>query len=353
MKKVLLMSIAAMTLLGCNKDEDSVPRREVTVRWYVLSEGSWGQANSDLACYDAATGVFTPGYFTEKNGSPLGDTGNDLKLYGAKMYCAVSGTDMGAGGSLKVIHPETGKLIKSIPATDGAGNPDMPRRIALHGGKVYVTMYSGSIARIDTATLTIDGRAALGGTYPEGICAYGDNLYVCNSGQGSGTALSVVNIAQFRETSTITVPQNPLMIEAAETGDIYFTTADVTWAGGEASNLHRFHAAKPEEIVTFGFRASRIAVGKEYVYSVDTDWSNFSTVVKKVDTKTGAVSDFITDDTGKDISSGYNVAVNPLTGEVYLTNMGEDIYMYDPNGKQTGRFATNLSGGSSFVFINR
>jgi streptogramin lyase len=318
---------------------------------YILSEGTWGMGDSDIARYDAVTGTLAAKYFTARNGSPLGDSGNDLKLYGSKMYCAVSGSDMTVGGFIKIIDPKTGLLVKSIAATDADGKPDMPRRIAAVGGKVYFTMYSGSALRLDTATMEITGRAALSGSYPEGICAHGGSLYVCNSGQGTGNTISVIDISSFAEKSTITVPQNPNMIEATPTGDIYFTTWDLSWGSGEPSNLHKFNVSNTADIVSFDVRATKIAVGKEYVYTVETDWDTFESIVNRVNLHTGAAETFALDD---DFYLGNSVSVNPANGDIYFTNqMGQDVYAYSPDGKRILSLATGVQNGSSIVFINR
>jgi sugar lactone lactonase YvrE len=322
-----------------------------TVALYILSEGSRGDSSSDLAYYDVATGTFTAGYYSTQNGSPLGDTGNDLKLYGSKMYCAVSGYDMTTGGVIRVIDPKTGKLIKNITATDAGGKPDQPRRIALAGGKVYFSMYSGAVLRVDTASLEITGHVKLDGTYSEGICAYGDRLYVCNSGWGTGNTISVVDIASFAETATITVPQNPNMIEATATGDIYFTTADYSWAGGAPSNLYKFNAANTQNIVSFDIRATRLAIGKEYVYTVETDWAGLGSIINRVNLATGVAETF---DTEEDLPLGYSVSVNPTNGDIYFTNqMGQDVYAFNQDGKQVLSLKTGVHNGSSIVFINR
>ncbi|MDR3093413.1 MAG: YncE family protein [Bacteroidales bacterium] len=317
-----------------------------TIGWYVLSEGTWGSGDSELAYYDAASETFTTKYFNAKNSAALGETGNDLKLYGSKLYAVLSGMNASSGGAVKVIHPKTGVLITTIPV---AG--DQPRRMATAGGKVYVTLYSGKVAAIDTATLTITDVATLSGTYPEGICAYNNSLYVCNSEQGPGTTISVVDVATFTETATITVPQNPSMIEATTAGDIYFTTADNTWGGGNPSNLHKFNASNPNNITTFDIRATRLATGKNYVYTVDTDWSTMDAVVNRVNLKTGVASAF---DVDSEFYLGYAVAADPATGYVYFTDqMGDGVYVFDESGKSKGAYHTTVPNGSSIVFINK
>ncbi|MDR2847954.1 MAG: hypothetical protein LBV39_02510 [Bacteroidales bacterium] len=317
-----------------------------TVGWYVLSEGNWNSGDSELAYFDVLSNTLTTKYFNAKNSAALGETGNDLKLYGSKLYCVLSGTDATSGGAVKVINPKTGVLIATIPVAD-----DQPRRIATAGGKVYVTLYSGKVAAIDTTTLAITGNATLSGTFPEGISAYGGKLYVCNSGQGTGTTISVVDVATLTETAVITVPENPSMIEATSTGDIYFTTADNTWGGGNPSNLHKFNVSNTATITTLDIRATRLAIGKNYLYTVDTDWASMDAVVNRVNLKTGVAAAF---DVDEPFVLGYAVAVNPATGDVYFTDqIGDDVYVFGEDGTQKASYHTTVTNGSSIVFINK
>ncbi|MDR2038619.1 MAG: hypothetical protein LBQ60_11915 [Bacteroidales bacterium] len=327
-------------------------QKKESIALYILSEGGMGQGNSDLSYYDIRTQMLSTKYFSGQNTTPLGDTGNDLKLYGSKMYCVVSGPAMSAGGHIEVIDPKTGLSVKRILATDADGNPDMPRRIALADGKVYVTMYSGSVARIDTTTLEINGRVPLSGSYPEGICTYGGKLYVCNSGQGPGNTISVIDLSGFTETGTIKVPENPSMIEATPKGDIYFTTADYSWANGDVSKLHRFNVSDIENIKTFDIRASKLVIGQEYVYVVETDWTTYGTYFSKVNLKTDEVGDFISD--GTSIMLGYNICMDPTNGDIYVSqSMGDWIYCYDSAGKKKIILKTKVVNGSAIAFITR
>lgn len=322
--------------------------KTITTGLYILSEGSWGGNNSELAYFDVATSTVYQKYFAgQNNGTPLGDTGNDLKLYGSKLYCIVSGQ---YNGYIEVINPSTGKSIKRIEAVSKNGEADMPRRIAFHDGKAYVTIYSGAVARIDTTSLEIEAYATLSGNYPEGICVRNSSLYVANSGQGSGNTLSVVDMVKFEETETVTVPQNPSMIAAAANGDIYFSTADATWFGGGPSNLHKLDAATNTVTKSFGVPTSKMAIGKNYIYTIETDWDTYGTIAKKVSLTTGEISDFITDDT--EFYMGYAVSYNPLSGDVYLTEMGQTVYCFGPDGKLKNTIKTGTTNTTEVVCVN-
>ncbi len=63
---------------------------KVTTGVYVLNEGLLTNDNTTLTYYDFGTGTATTDYYANVNGSGLGDTGNDLLLYGGKMYIVVN-----------------------------------------------------------------------------------------------------------------------------------------------------------------------------------------------------------------------------------------------------------------------
>ncbi len=46
--------------------------------------------NSTLTHVDGAAGIVTTDYFSAQNKRPLGDTGNDIAIYGNKMYIVLN-----------------------------------------------------------------------------------------------------------------------------------------------------------------------------------------------------------------------------------------------------------------------
>ncbi|MDR1593202.1 MAG: hypothetical protein LBS43_01800 [Prevotellaceae bacterium] len=308
-----------------------------TVGLFILSEGAWGTGTSDIAYYNVKTGETTKNYYTQKNGKPLGNGANDLAIYGSKLYCTV--TD---AGYVDVINSETGESITRIIV-------DSPRRVIFHDNKAYVTTYSQSVVRIDTASLEIDGTADLSGNNAEGICFYNDNLYVCNSGWGAGNTISVVDINSFEETESIDVPQNPMMIEATPSGEIYFTTASVydeNWTVTAPTNLH---VLDPEQktVTTLDIRASKIALAKDFIYVVDYDY--VLNYINKINLQTKAVENI--SDIVHEFFMVYGVSVNPLNGDFYLTNQGQDVVAFDTNVEEKFDLKTGVPFGAAVVPI--
>jgi len=330
---------------GVNDREIKVQQAKLPefVGLYILAEGYMGTGKASISYYDVKTNKFNTDYFKEKNNFNLGDTGNDLAIYGSKMYCIVSGPNNTSGGQVYIIDPQTGMSKKRIEFKDAAGKPAMPRQIEFYKDKAYITSYSGLVARLDTLSLNIDAYATLSGTdlFPEGITQYNGNLYVCNSGQGKGNSISVIDIASFKESRKITVPTNPANIAATFDGDIYFNTADNTGTGKTPSRLHILDPKTETVTKTFDNLAGRIAIGKDYLYTVETNYQTYENVSIKVNLATKEASVFTTE--LKMFFMPYGVSTNYFTGDVYIGGQGEDVCFFNSEGKlqsewKTGKF---------------
>ena len=61
---------------------------------YVLNSGVMGQNNASLTCYDTESGAVVQNYFKTVNNYAIGDTANDIIVYGQKMYITVTGDNI-------------------------------------------------------------------------------------------------------------------------------------------------------------------------------------------------------------------------------------------------------------------
>ena len=123
--------------------------------YWILSEGSMNSNNSELAWFDIDENKVLEKQFSALNKKPLGDTGNQLTLYGSKMYVIVSGggftTETSNDNSyIEVINPDDGNSIKRIPFKNVEGTPAKPRKIIFEDGYGYISSYSNEVVRLDT-----------------------------------------------------------------------------------------------------------------------------------------------------------------------------------------------------------
>ena len=214
--KILLHSFVFASIVACSDDgiSDASPSGgDFKSVCYILNSGDWKSNNSSLTMYDVSTGNAVQYYFALQNGGRgLGNTANDMIVYGSKIYIAV------AGESTIEVAGLDAKSIKQISC--GA----QPRYLAAHEGKVYATYYDGYVARIDTLSLEVEAKVKVGRN-PEQLAVYKGRIYVANSGGmdyntalGYDNTVSVIDIASFEEVRKIDVVVNPASVIAADGG---------------------------------------------------------------------------------------------------------------------------------------
>ena len=347
--------VVILLLSSCKKEkngniEPKVPEISGTKGIYVLCEGLWGQNNSAISYYDIATNKVEKDMYKKVNKTDLGETANDLKAYGSKMYCVVSGTQGEAKSFLDIIDIATCKSLKRI-SFNSAHDGFMPRYVAFYKNKAYVSRYDGVISRIDTATMSVDAELQLmNGTNKavglEGLAVTNGKLYVTNSWHpyypnGLRSKVTVIDLNSFTKTKDIEVGNNPVRIAAADNGDLYAITWNVL---GETNNpsLVRINSitdavVQKEEVLQWDYY-SAITIAK------NQGWVGINAEIKSINLSTGKLgSNLITD--GTTITTIYGLTVNPFDNSVvvadaegYNGNAGRAYVFVD--GKKKYDFAT-------------
>lgn len=295
--------------------------------FYILNSGKWKANNSNLSLFDAKTQTLKKDVFTTSNGKGLGDTANDMVIYGSKMYVTVSTSN------IIYILDHNGCIQKEFQPTEG-GEPEQPRYVEAYGGKVYVSMYSGYVACIDTTSLEIEKRVKVG-SYPEQLVASNNKLYVANSGFGEGNTVSVVDLSSLTEEKQIPVVLNPTEITADEVGNVY-----VISMGNYIDIKNTLQKIDPTTYeVTPLTNATKMVMGDDKLYLMYSQFKGDKTVNNffSYNVNTGKIDDasFITD--GSTIAHPYSLSVNPSTfdiciGESDYTNTGS-MYIFSADGK--------------------
>lgn len=180
-------------------------------RLYILNEGVMGMGNSSIDFYDFADGTYVTDAFPAANPDVpfgLGDTGNDLAVYGGKLWAVMNGSDL-----VEVMDALTIEHIRAI---------DVPacRDIAFSGRYAYVTSWAGNVSddgdrtgmvyRIDINSLSIAGTVEVG-YQPEDIAALDGKIYVANSGgmtDGYDNRLSIIDEESFSLERTVEIAAN-------------------------------------------------------------------------------------------------------------------------------------------------
>lgn len=359
MNKLNFNKLALFTLTGvvlalgaCKKDKlpPIVPQPNTTTGIYVLCEGLFssatGSSNSSITYFDVATSVSQKDYFKTKNSIDLGVNANDLKQYGSKMYCTITGSKPENKDSyVEVISIATGKSLKRIPFSD-ATKGFLPRYVAFYQGKAYVSGYDGFITKIDTASLNIESRIAVGGAL-EGLAIVNGKLYVTNSDHpyypnANNSSVSVVDLSTFTKLKDIPVSFNPTKIAATANGDLFVVTKGKYGNVNFKPSLDKLSSVTDTKVQSLDANLFTLNItGSKGFGIIEGVWP-LPNSLKTLNISTGVLgADFVTD--GTVVSDYYGVTVNNLDNNVFVA----DANGYAPEGKL---FCFSADGKKIFSF---
>lgn len=289
---------------------------------YVLSEGLFNQNNSTLSWIDFTTGRADSwasatsksfDVFEKVNGRRIGDTANDMLLYGSRLYIAVN-----VSSTIEILDAATCTSLRQIKL-ERNGVSSEPRYMTSHDGYVYVCCFDGTVQRIDTLSMEIDASVSVGRN-PDGICSSGGKLYVSNSGgldtQNPDNTVSVIDIVTFKEIKRITVRSNPGSLFADGNG-VYVVSRGIFDYGtmNYDSRLHRIDTETYQVTATYDIPILDMDIvdGKAWFYGYGAGGT-----IQILDLATGQIldSDFITD--GTRVECPYSIKVEPTTRKVYV-----------------------------------
>jgi len=311
---------------------------------YILNQGKGGGNNANLAFFDYQSQKMVYNVFEDHNGKKMGDTGQDMIVYGSKMYVAAYGSNI-----IYVLDKSGTIKAEMQPVKDGV--PQKPRGLTSYAGNVYATLYDGHLAKIDTAQMKITAQVAVGRN-PEFVRVANGKLYVANSGGldyntalGYDKTVSVVDVATFTETTKIPVVINPDKLAVDSDGDIYvISNGDYNTV---LNTVQRINTKTDKATVVEGFNATWMAMNGDklyYIYSQYDEFWNQTITYGVYNAKTEAIetTQFITD--GTVIAKPYSISVDPVYGYVYIGTSDfktdGDMYVFSAEGKLITKFDT-------------
>lgn len=340
------LALTLAVLSSCRgEDEILVPATEQATggggtSFYLLNEGNMGSNKATLDFYDSASGIYRHNIFPETNPTialELGDVGNDLGIYGSRLYAVIN-----VSGLIEVADARSARHIAALPIPNC-------RYMCFHEGKVYVTSYAGPVsagdpsarqgyvARIDTASLTIEATCPTG-YQPEQAVAVGGQLFVANSGGYRAPdydhTLSVIDLATFTPTATIDVAPN-LHFVKAQGGKLY-----VGSRGNYANTPSDIYVVNPITLTVenrLGIEADAFCFLGNEMIALRGGTNGKALLRYNPDTHT--LSDFITDGTLADIRTPYGIAADERAERVYITDARDyvspgRVICYDRSGRR-------------------
>lgn len=342
MKKNQLAFLAvALTVfvISCSKDPVKPPVvPKVTTGLYIMNQGNYGANNTTLTYYDFASGTATTDFFKNTNRFGLGDTGSDFIIYGGKMYLVINNS-----GYVAVANSLTGKFTDTINFKNAGVNRG-PENIVSANGNVFVSSTDGTVAVIDTNTLTITKFITVGSN-PAQMVVAGDNIYISNTGGFSpsfDSTVSVIPLNTLTESSKITVGTNPGSITTDNTGNIYVAcTGDY---GAIAPSLVKVSLSTGKIVKTAAIAVGTIRYYNSTLLTTGGYLGAADVAILNPDDLSAIRSSFITD--GTSIVNPYGLDIDPATGDTYVGDAKDYVssgilYVFDKTGKKKYSFSLN------------
>lgn len=378
MKRYIYIFVALLSVAfaGCrNEDIIFIPEEVPTTQpeysdvegFYMLCEGNMNTNKSTLDWFDAREGKYYRNIYAKANptvAKEMGDVGNDVGIYGSKMYVVVN-----CSNKVEVLDPHTVKKQGQI-------NIPNCRFIKFHKGYAYVTSYAGPVnidenykqlgyvAKIDTATLKEVDRCIVG-YQPDQLDIVGDKIYVANSGgymvPNYENTLSVIDIATFKEERRIPIAINLGLCKADRHGVLWVVSRGDYFE--VPSRLYAYDTRKDRLVKMLDIPVSSYWLDGDLLYIVSAQWSNVSMsnevsyAIVDVNKMEVVTRNFITDGTEKLIQIPYAIAVNPITKDIYVTDAKDYIspghlYCFGQDGVKKWDVRTGDIPGH-FVFLGK
>lgn len=383
---IIIISFAMALFNSCREDEVIYIKEVVPVTqpeftsvegFYLLNEGVMQHDLASLDYYNYATGEYMRDVYTDANPTvvmELGDVGNDIGIYGSKMYMVIN-----CSNKVEVVDKRSVKRIGQI---------DIPncRYIKFHQGYAYVTSYVGPVVlegegsdddvyqlgavfKVDTTTLQIVDKCVVG-RQPDELDIVDGKIYVANSGGysqgakiGYENTVSVIDIETFKEIERIPIAINLLGCKCDRRGILWVSSRGDYY--GTPSMLYAYDTQKRRLVKSFDVRVGNMCLDGDSLYVISKEWSNISQGYANgtyaiINTKTLEVvnEQFITDGTDARIVQPYGIAVNPITKDIYVTDglnfvQYGFLYCFDQDGAMKWRVrAGNIPAHFAFLGDN-
>ena len=353
---LLLLQSCRHDVIVWPSEEEEVggTRTDSILGFYLLNEGNMGSNKCTMDYYDYTTGTYIRNIYGNANPSAvkeLGDVGNDLRIYGNRMWAVIN-----CSNKIEVMEARTARRVGQV-------NLANCRYIAFHEGYAYVTSYAGPVqinpgyeqkgmvVKIDTATLEkVD--TCIVGFQPDRLDIAGGKIFVANSGgymfPNYENTVSVVDIGTFREEGRIPVAVNLHHLLADSDGQLWVSSRGDYYGNTSALFCITDPAGTPQVqrittqdgtdlvVENMTFRGDSLyVIGTEFSYATMQNHTNYGIV--NVRTRQVLTTNFITDGTDASIMEPYGIAVHPHTGEILIgdarthVNPGT-LFCFSPEG---------------------
>ena len=317
-----------------NQDTGVAPTRGNILGMYVLNEGNMGSNKASIDFLDLDENKPTVHYlrniYSERNPNvvkELGDVGNDIKIYGSKLWIVVN-----VSNKVEVATADSCKRITQI-------NIPNCRYLAFKDGFAYVSSYVGPVKFDKDAPLgmvykvdTVDFKkkdSVVVGYQPEELCIVDNKLYVANSGgyraPNYDQTLSEIDLATFKEIRKIKVGLNPHHCQVDHYGQIWVTSrGNYNDVPSRIYRLYKGRSQLYEVIDSIDTPVSGLSIVGDSLYYYGTAWNNATATNNisygLINVRTHKIIDtnLFSAPQLKAITMPYGIIVNPTNRDFYL-----------------------------------
>jgi len=338
--KILFITLISFSFIGCSDDDEIIPNNKPDITppgAFILNNGEWKGNNANLAYYNTSKKEFTDQVFFKMNDQKLGELAQDMAIYNGKIYITVTGSNKIFITDLKL------QLLKTLSPMKG-NQPQEPRYILPHNGKIYVTTQSASVLCIDPASMEIEKEENVI-AWPEQMAVVNNRLYVTNS-RKPNNKISVIDLATFKVVDEIEVEVNPEKITSDKNGNIY-----VISTGDYETIKPAFQKIDPntKEVTVIGTDvATQMKVNGDKIYFIYKDpfvWDAASLLYYYDITEAKVVKEsFVNVPKNVDLKDANSISIDPTNGDIYIstsdyTTKGS-MYIFSKDGSYISKLGT-------------
>ena len=355
-----------------NQDTGVAPTRGDIVGMYVLNEGNMGSNKASIDFLDLDENKPTVHYhrniYSERNPNvvkELGDVGNDIKIYGSKLWIVVN-----VSNKVEVATADSCKRITQI-------NIPNCRYLAFKDGFAYVSSYVGPVKFDKDAPLgmvykvdTVDFKkkdSVVVGYQPEALCIVDNKLYVANSGgyraPNYDNTLSEIDLTTFKEIRKIKVGLNLHHCQVDHYGQIWVTSrGNYNDVPSRIYWLYKGHNQLYEVIDSIDTPVSGLSIVGDSLYYYGSAWNNatkqntISYGLLNVRTHQTIDTNLFSSPEVKSITMPYGIMVNPIERDFYLMDAKNyvssgSLLHFKPDGTHNFTVQTgDIPGHATFVY---
>ena len=355
-----------------NQDTGVAPTRGDIVGMYVLNEGNMGSNKASIDFLDLDENKPTVHYhrniYSERNPNvvkELGDVGNDIKIYGSKLWIVVN-----VSNKVEVATVDSCKRITQI-------NIPNCRYLAFKDGFAYVSSYVGPVKLDQDVPLgmvykvdTVDFKkkdSVVVGYQPEGLCIVDNKLYVANSGgyraPNYDNTLSEIDLTTFKEIRKIKVGLNLHHCQVDHYGQIWVTSrGNYNDVPSRIYWLYKGHNQDYEVIDSIDTPVSGLSIVGDSLYYYGSAWNNatkqntISYGLINVRTHQTIDTNLFSSPEVKSITMPYGIMVNPIERDFYLMDAKNyvssgSLLHFKPDGTHDFTVRTgDIPGHATFVY---